>query len=76
MLRYLNFWAFTFDTELTGGCHEKLMYVKEAKMYTQKCEDNSSCMVLALSPADIRECLCWCSFVIGTLRAEMSERQL
>jgi hypothetical protein len=52
------------------------MYAKEAKMYTQKCEENYSCMVLALSPADIREQLCRCTFVMGTLRAEMSERQL
>jgi hypothetical protein len=52
------------------------MCAKEAKMYTQKCEENSSCMVVALSPADIREHLCRCAFVIGTLRAEMSERHL
>jgi hypothetical protein len=52
------------------------MYAKEAKMYTQKCEVNVSCMVLALSPANIREYLCRCTFVISTLRAEMSERQL
>jgi len=57
-------------------CNEKLMYAKEAKIYTQKCEENFSCMVLALSPADIREYLWQCSFVIGNLRAEMSERQL
>jgi hypothetical protein len=76
----LNFWAFKVDIKFFlgggGGCNEKLMYAKEAKIYTQKCEENFSCTVLALSPADIREYLCRCTFVIGTLRVEMSERQL
>jgi len=82
VLRYLNFWAFKVDMKLAwrgGGGGEVQWEINVCQRSENVYSEVWGKLFMYGSStitADIREYLCRCTFVRGTLRAEMSERQL